>query len=102
MLNHQAIGLNYDQRQTSDKYLEGDELSAHVELELTRSQKFVDVATSLGLSRYALKRKLKSLGWGWVYHNSYPEDLDAMIPQSGPFAKVGCNWGICFAQATLH
>ncbi len=102
MPNHQAIGLNNDQRQTFDEYLEGDELLAHVELELTCNQKFVDVATSLGFSRYALRRKLKSLGWGGVYHNSYLEDLDAMIEQSGPFTKVGCNWGICFAQATLH
>jgi len=30
--NHQAIGLNNDQTQTFDEYLEGDELLAHVEL----------------------------------------------------------------------
>jgi len=54
-----------------------------------------------GLSRYALKRKLKFLGWGGVYHNLYPEDLDAMIPQSVPFTRVGCYWGIHFTQATL-
>jgi hypothetical protein len=40
-----------------DEYLEGDELLTHVDIELTRGQKFVDVATSLGLSRYALRRK---------------------------------------------
>jgi hypothetical protein len=66
------------------------------------SQKIVDVTTSLGLSRYALRRKLKSLGLGGVYHNLYLEDLDAMIPQSVPFTRVGYNWGIRFAQATFR
>ncbi len=101
MPNHQAMGLNNDQTQTFDEYLEGDKLLAHVELLLTHNQEFVDVATSLGLNRYALRRKLKSLGWGRVYHNLYPENLDAMIPQSVPFTRAGCNWGICFTQATL-
>jgi hypothetical protein len=58
MLNHPTIGLNNDQTQTFDKYLEGDELLAHVELELTRGKKIVDVATSLGLNRFSLRRKL--------------------------------------------
>jgi hypothetical protein len=52
------MGLNNDQTETFDEYLEGDELLAHVELELTCGQKFVDVATSFGLNRYALRRKL--------------------------------------------
>jgi hypothetical protein len=56
--NHQAIGLNNDQIKTFYEYIEGDELLAHVEIELTCGQEFVDVATSLGLSRYALRRKL--------------------------------------------
>jgi hypothetical protein len=50
--------LNNDQIETFDKYLEGDELLAHVELELTCGQKIVDVATSLGLNIYAWRRKL--------------------------------------------
>jgi hypothetical protein len=40
-----------------DEYLEGDKLLTHVEIELTCGQKIVDVATNLGLSRYALRRK---------------------------------------------
>jgi len=58
MPNRQVTRLHNDQTKTFDKYLEGDELLAHVELELTCGKKIVDVATSLGLSRYALRRKL--------------------------------------------
>jgi hypothetical protein len=90
MPNYQAIGLNNDQIETFDKYLEDDDLLVHVEIELTRGQKFVDVATSLGLSNYALRRKLQSFGWGRVYHNLNPKDLE-MIPQSVPLTRVGCN-----------
>jgi hypothetical protein len=38
---------------------------------------------------------------GEGYHNLYPKNLE-MIPQSVPLTRARCNWGICFAQATLH
>ncbi len=72
-----------------------------MEFELTRGKKIVDVGTNLGLNKYAIKRKLQSLGWGGVYHELYPKDLDEMIPQSAPLTRARCNWGIRFAQATL-
>ncbi len=93
--------MNNDQIKTFDEYLEGGELLTHMELELTCGKKFVDVGTSLGLNRYALRRKLQSLGWGGVYHDLYPKDLDEMIPQNVPLTRARCNWGIRFAQATL-
>jgi hypothetical protein len=64
MPNRQTIGLNNDQTKTFDEYLEDDKLITAMEIEFTHGQKFVDVATCFGLSRYASRRKLQSFGWG--------------------------------------
>jgi hypothetical protein len=83
-------------------YVEEYDLVDHVEMLLNRGDHLSSIATSLGLSRKVLSRRLYNLGWGGIYHSLTSEECRDAILSVVPFDRGGCNWGICHAQSLLR
>jgi hypothetical protein len=83
-------------------YIEEYDLVDHVEALLNRGDHLSSIATSLGLSRKVLSRRLYNLGWEGVYHNLTPEEYRDAILSMVPFDRGRCNWGIRHAQSLLR
>jgi hypothetical protein len=74
----------------------------HVKALPNRGDHLSSIATSLGLSRKVLSRRLYNLGWRGVYHSLTPEECRDAILSVVPFDREGCNWGIRHAQSLLR
>jgi hypothetical protein len=74
----------------------------HVEDCLNRGEYFSSIATSPGLTRKALSRRLFNIGWEGVYHNLSLEECRDAILFVVPLDRGGVNWGIRHAQSLLR
>ena len=78
------------------------ELLDYVEDSLNRGEKFNAVAESLCMTRNSLLRRLKTMGWGGVYHSIGIEEVVTAITTLVPIGRGGCNWGIRTVAASLR
>ena len=82
--------------------IEANALVEHVDICLDRGESFSRIASSLGLSRKALSRRLLQKGWGGVYSQVSAEECREAILLVVPFDRAGINWGIRHVQALLR
>ena len=53
------------------------------------------------MTRNSLSRRLKTMGWGGVYHSIGIEEVVTAITTLVPIGHRGCNWGIRLVAASL-
>ena len=78
------------------------ELLDYVEDSLNCGEKSNAIAESLCMTRNSLSRRLKTMGWGGVYHSIGIEEVVTAITTLVPIGRGGCNWGIRTVAASLR